>query len=201
MLPNTGVQRWALGSAEGAPPAVATDDALLRRLQAGDATALEALSQLHGAALFGYLLAITSDRSLAEEVLQDTLLVVWRSASGFRGSASVRTWLFAIARRQARDRSRRRRLPIAGDKERAAAVDPAPGPEQRAMQRADLADLVQAIKELPLLQREVLALIFVHQLTYEEAAQVLAVPLGTVKSRLSLARRALHRRYQHGKEN
>lgn len=200
MLSSRSARPWALPSARETPSAVVTDEALLQRLGDGDARALETLYQLHGAALFGFLLAITDDRTLAEEVLQDTLLAAWRSAAGFRGGAKVRTWLFAIARRQARDRTRRRRLPVVADEEGAMVADPAPGPEQLALLRDDVADVVQAARELPPHQREVLALIFVHELTYEEAARVVGVPLGTVKSRLSLARRALQQRYQQRKE-
>jgi RNA polymerase sigma-70 factor (ECF subfamily) len=191
-----------------APPALdgsaddAQDDALvLRRVANGDARALEALYQRHAAALFGYLLALNRERTVAEEVLQDTFLAAWHAAGSFRGGASVRTWLFAIARRQARDRRRRYQPVVVDDEEYLATADPSPGPEQAALDRAELQDLVAGINALGPLHREALALVFVHELSYAEAAQVLEVPIGTVRSRLSAARRLLHMRRNAGRES
>ncbi|HEY8744778.1 MAG TPA: sigma-70 family RNA polymerase sigma factor [Chloroflexota bacterium] len=201
MLQGIGVQSWLAPRDREAPSGVAIDDqTLLRRLGHADPTALEALYQRHAAALFGYLLTICSDRTVAEEVLQDTLLAVWRAAGSFRGRSSVRTWLFAIARRQVRDRNRRQRLPMVEDEQRLTAVDPAPGPEQIAVNQGELRDLVAGINELTVAHREVLALIFVHELSYHEAAQVLEVPVGTVKSRLNAARQTLQQRRKRRKE-
>ncbi len=201
MLEGIGVYAWLAPRDREAPCSVADDDqTLLHRLAHADPTALEALYQRHAAAVFGYLLTISSDRTVAEEVLQDTWLAAWRAAGSFRGHASVRTWLFAIARRQARDRNRRQRLPRAEDDEWLTAVDPAPGPEEVAVNRAALSELVAGINAMSLPHREVLALVFVHELTYEEAAQVLDVRIGTVKSRLSVARRTLQERQQRRKE-
>lgn len=186
---------------DGSADAAQDDARLLRRLANGDARALEALYQRHAAALFGYLLALNQERTLAEEVLQDTFLAAWQAAGSFRGGASVRTWLFAIARRRARDRDRRHHPAMANDDEYLAVADPAPGPEQAALDRAELRDLVAGINELGPLHREVLALVFVHELSYAQAAQVLEVPIGTVRSRLNAARRLLHMRRNGGRES
>jgi RNA polymerase sigma-70 factor (ECF subfamily) len=177
----------------------AQDDAThLYRLAQGDPRALEALYQRHAAAIFGYLLALNHERTTAEELLQDTFLAAWRAAGSFRGGASVRTWLFAIARRQARDRRRRHQPVLVDDGEYLTVADPTPGPEQTALDRVDLHDLVTGIKALGPLHREVLALVFVHELSYAEAAQVLEVPIGTVRSRLNAARRLLQLRRDEG---
>lgn len=176
------------------------DAALLRRLAAGDTRALEMLYHRHAAALFGYLLALKQERTVAEEVLQDTYLAAWQAASRFRGGASVRTWLFAIARRQARDRGRRHHPTTTADDDVLAVADLAPGPEQAALDRAELREVVAGINALGPLHREVLALVFVHELSYAEAAHVLEVPVGTVRSRLSAARRLLHVRCNERKE-
>jgi RNA polymerase sigma-70 factor, ECF subfamily len=202
VLEGSMVRRAMIPAALNEPADDAHDDAgLLRRLATGDARALETLYQRHAAALFGYLLSLNQERTLAEEVLQDTFLAAWHAAGSFRGSASVRTWLFAIARRQARDRGRRHHPTTTDDDDYLAVADPAPGPEQAALDRAELRDLVAGINALGPLHREVLALVFVHELSYAEAAQVLEVPIGTVRSRLNAARRLLHMRRDGGRES
>jgi RNA polymerase sigma-70 factor (ECF subfamily) len=86
--------------------------------------------------LFGYLQRYAGDRMVAEEILQDTLLAVWRSAPRYAGRSGVRTWLFGIARRQAHNRLRVQeppKLPLDGV---AGWADPAPGPAEWAIASA-----------------------------------------------------------------
>ena len=89
------------------PDAGEPDIWLVERIGRGDATALEALYARHGRALLAYLIGQVGDPHLAEEVLQDVMLAVWRSAAQFRGESAVRTWLLAIARRAITARQRR----------------------------------------------------------------------------------------------
>jgi RNA polymerase sigma factor (sigma-70 family) len=167
------------------------DEALLERIASGDAAALSLLYQRHGARLFAFLHRYARDRMVAEELLQDTLLAVWRSADRYAGRSGVRTWLFGVAWRQARDRLRARRpeeVPLDGA---AAFVDPAPGPPEWAIASAHGEAIVAALDGLPAHHREVLALAFAAQVPHREIAEVLGVPVGTVKSRLHHARQAL----------
>jgi RNA polymerase sigma-70 factor (ECF subfamily) len=122
-----------------------------------------------------------------------TMLAVWRGAGSFRGDSSVRSWLIAIARRQARDRRRRHRMHTVGDEALDAQPSGTPGPEHVALDRAEVAEVAAAIRELAPSQREVLGLVFGAGLSLREAAGVLDVPVGTVKSRLAAARTALSR--------
>ncbi len=85
------------------------DLALLSRIATGDQEAIEELYRRHSRVLLGQLRFMVDQPALAEEVLQDTMLAVWRGARTFRGGSRVRTWLLGIARRQARDRMRRQR--------------------------------------------------------------------------------------------
>jgi RNA polymerase sigma-70 factor (ECF subfamily) len=178
---------------EVAPPGDG-DVLLLARVAAGDRVALAALYERHRRPLFAYLVTLLGERALAEEALQDTLLAVWRSAAGFQGRSRVSTWLFGIARRQALSRLRRRRPVLAADDERLAGVaDPGPGPEAQAVARLEGERVVAAVARLSPVHREVLVLSFWHGLTQPELVEVLGVPVGTVKSRLSNARKALLR--------
>jgi RNA polymerase sigma-70 factor, ECF subfamily len=79
------------------------DRVLLAAVAGGDEAGLRGLVDRHGPGLLAYLTGLVGDPPLAEEVLQDTLLAVWRGAAGFVGGSTVRTWLFAVARRRRRE--------------------------------------------------------------------------------------------------
>lgn len=169
----------------------ATDADLVSRVAAGDRPALAALYERHGQAVLAQVVLAVGERALAEEVLQDTMLAVWRGAASFRGDSAVRSWLIAIARRQARDRMRRRRVHTVTDDVLSGWPAAEPGPEDLTLKRAEAAVVAQAIGGLNARHREVLGLVYGASLSLAEAAGVLQVPLGTVKSRLSAARTAL----------
>jgi RNA polymerase sigma-70 factor (ECF subfamily) len=170
------------------------DDAeLLRRIGAGDEDAMAAFYRAHGRAVLAQVLLATGERVLAEEVVQDTMLAVWRGAAYFRGESSVRSWVIAIARRQTRDRLRGRRLHVVDDAFLADQPGSNPGPEAMALDRAELAEVRGAIQRLAAAHRELLGLVFGSGLSLPEVAGVLEIPVGTVKSRLSAARTALNR--------
>ena len=167
------------------------DEQVLNQIAAGDRDALTELYARYHRSLFRYLCQMTTDRGLAEEILQDTLVAVWRSAGSFQGRASVHAWLIGVARRQAHNSLRRQGLPTADADALDDLADPATPPEELTLARADREDFARAIGQLAPVHREVLALNFVQGLSYGEIARVLGVPEGTVKSRLSNAKRAL----------
>jgi RNA polymerase sigma-70 factor, ECF subfamily len=171
----------------------ADDSELVREIAAGDHDALEALYQRHGQAVLAQLVLAIGDRTLSEEILQDTMLAVWKGAGRFRGESTVRSWLIAIARRKARDRLRRHRLRSVDETCLAESPTAEPGPEQLALGRAEAAAVAALVGGLSAPHREVLGLVFGAGLTLAEAAEVLEVPVGTVKSRLNAARAALAR--------
>jgi RNA polymerase sigma-70 factor, ECF subfamily len=172
----------------------ACDDAsLLSRIGQGDEDAMAAFYREHGRVVLAQVLLVTGERVLAEEITQDTMLAVWRGAGSFRGESSVRSWVIAIARRQTRDRRRGRRLRVVDDAFLADQPSSGPGPEVTALDRAELAEVKGAIRELAAPHREVLGLVFGTGLSLPEVAHVLDIPIGTVKSRLTAARTALGR--------
>jgi RNA polymerase sigma-70 factor (ECF subfamily) len=142
----------------------------------------------------GYLVQLTSDYGLAEELLQDTLLAIWTSATTFAGRSRPRTWLFGVARRQAHNTLRRHGLPLAPTHEQeelAFLQDPDPGPEDAVLARAGQAAMAEALARLSTAHREILILVVVNGLPQHDLAEILGVPVGTVKSRLHAAKRAL----------
>lgn len=164
---------------------------LVRRITARDRDALTQLYRLHGRAVYGQILLVVGDRHLSEEILQDTMVAIWRGAGSYRGDSRVRTWMIAIARRQARDRLRRRRLDQTDETTLNTHTDAAPGPERLALDRLEMAAVSASVGELRPGHREVLGLVFGAGLTVSETADVLEIPEGTVKSRLNAARLAL----------
>jgi DNA-directed RNA polymerase specialized sigma24 family protein len=99
-VPDRLQARWrtrGTASDVGDPSASVADDVLLVRVADGDTTALTALYRRYGGRLFAFLKRYAGDPTVAEEILQDTLLAVWRSAPPYAGRSGVRTWLFGIA--------------------------------------------------------------------------------------------------------
>src|SRR5215813_9175341 len=94
---------------------MAEDRLLIARIAGGDRQALTELYLRYRQPLFRFLLQLTPDYGLAEELLQDTLMAVWRSACRFEGRSSVQTWLLGVARRQAHNTLRQRGLPLADE--------------------------------------------------------------------------------------
>lgn len=164
---------------------------VLDRVARGDRDAFAELYARNQATLFRYLIHVTGDAGLAEEVLQDTLVAAWQGAVAFEGRSTVQTWLIGIARRQAHNRLRRRTLPLVEESALGLVAASEAEPEDAALASVEREELAAAIRALATVHREVLALAFVNGLSYREMAQVLAIPEGTVKSRLSNAKRAL----------
>ncbi|MFE7570493.1 RNA polymerase sigma factor [Streptomyces sp. NPDC057539] len=178
---------------------VCPDEALLAAVAAGDQTALRVLYERHATAVLRLIRRLTSDQGMAEEILQETWLAVWRSATGFRGECSVKGWVMGVARRQAHNQLRRARPRLTDLAEARDVPDPAPGVEDQIMRDAERAELMTAVAALPEHLREVLTLVLVEELPYPEVATVLAIPVGTVKSRMSQARQRLSRMLAAGR--
>jgi RNA polymerase sigma-70 factor (ECF subfamily) len=185
------------------PMAETDDDAerqLIERIAAGDREALSELFHRSRLAVLGYLLRLTDHRELAEDLLQETFIAVWRAAPTFAGRSSVRTWLFGIAHHQAHNVLRRRPLPVAAPDAVAHASSTTADPEGAVLAAVAREELHTAIRRLSLVHREVLALAFGQELTVAEIAAVLDIPPGTVRSRLRDAKRALRRDLGGGKD-
>jgi RNA polymerase sigma-70 factor (ECF subfamily) len=166
--------------------------ALLRAIAAGGEKALHDLYRRRSRELLAYLIGLCPDEQIAQELLQDTMFKVWRHARDFRAESSVRTWLYAIARRTARDFLRAGR-PVSESDERL--VDEAGSrvdePEAVVLARADAESVIGGFAALSPLHREVLLLVAYRGLSVRETAEVLGIAEGTVKSRLHHARQAL----------
>lgn len=192
------------------PRPAQSDEQLVVAFLDGDQSAYKTLIERFHADLLRFLYRLVGDQAAAEDLFQDTFLQVYQSAGTFDTSRTFRPWLFTIAANKARDylrkRSRRRTLelsaPVAGGRangDGATFVDlmqiDIPSPEQI----VDLAErdrLVQtALDGLSPTLREILLLSYFQRLSYQQIADDLGIPLGTVKSRLHAAVAAFARRW------
>lgn len=165
---------------------------LLARMGQGDEAALGELYDAYAQVVFAFVRARTPDRETTEEIAADTWLGCWRSARAFRGESRVLTWLLGIAKRQAYVRVRGKRLAeVPLDDAVFALADEQEGPEDRAMAEAGAARILAALDALPAELSETVRLAWLHELPYGEIAAITDVPTGTVKSRVSRARRLL----------
>ena len=168
------------------------DRAAIAAVASGDRRALEELYARHRHGLWAFIRRYVADEQLAEEALADTLVALWRHAASFRGEARVSTWLFGIARRQAHNHVRRRRpVPVDHDTALAVVADTDPDPERIVASRDELDHVNARIEALSDEHREALLLSIAGDLSYAEIAELLQVPVGTVKSRVANARRNL----------
>ncbi|MFD9888731.1 RNA polymerase sigma factor [Amycolatopsis sp. NPDC059027] len=168
-----------------------SDEALLAAVAGGEQDALRALYDRHATAMLRLVRRMTSQAGVAEEILQEAWLAIWRSAGSFRGDSSARGWLFGVAKRQAHNHLRKAVLPVVELEEAGAVPDPAGDVETAVFARAARAELAAGIRDLPEHLREVLLLVLVDDMAYPDVAAVLDIPVGTVKSRMSHARKRL----------
>lgn len=160
---------------------------MMRRLAGGDSTALSALYGQYGRAVFTVCYRALGERTLAEEASQQTFLQAWKGAKSFDLSREPGPWLYAIARRAAVDvyrRERRHRLDRLDDPEIVALP-----PSFEGMWEAW--EVRKALDALTIDEAEVVRLTYLEGLSQEETARYLGIPLGTVKSRSSRARKRL----------
>ncbi|MDR3637071.1 MAG: sigma-70 family RNA polymerase sigma factor [Isosphaeraceae bacterium] len=181
--------------------ATASDAALLRRYQdSGEREPFDELVRRYTEPLFRYLGRYLGDAGLAKDVLQNTFLQVHLKCSLYRDGASVRPWIYAIATHQAIDAIRRAKRSVAVSLDRPGIgqepdasmlverlVEHTPGPLAKLEEQERRRWVRDTVDSLPERSRQVLILAYYHNLKYHEIASILRIPLGTVKSRLSLA--------------
>jgi RNA polymerase sigma factor (sigma-70 family) len=172
---------------------VLEDEWLAVRCQLGERDAFDELIARWQGPLWGYVRRVTGEDDAAQDIVQDVWLRVLRGIGRLREPSRLRPWLFGIARRAVVDRWRERYADPVDS-----AVDPASLPVEQPVPdlENDLDSLEQEVGRLPLLEREVVSLFYLRELSLAEVAEVLGVPVGTVKSRLFRARQSLRRELQ-----
>jgi RNA polymerase sigma-70 factor, ECF subfamily len=171
-----------------AAPSEVSDKALIRSMADGDKHALKILYVRHHARVFRFIMRLTGDELVAEEVVNEVFLEAWRRADKFEGRSQVATWLMAIARFRAITRCKRRSE--AQLDERAAAVieDPSDTPST-VFQKRERSDILRrCLAKLTPLHREVINQIYYQEKKIDEVAKFTGVPVSTIKTRMHYAR-------------
>ena len=168
------------------------DELLAVRCQLGEAAGFDALIERWHQPVWQYVRRLVEDDEAAADTSQDVWLRVVRALPGLRDPSRLRAWLFGIARRAVMDRLRRRYA-----EPELTSLDAVDGTETDddlpEVTDEDLGRMHDALARLPLTERDVLVLFYLQELTVSQLADVLDVPVGTVKSRLFRARQLLRR--------
>ena len=189
-------------------PVQPTDEAVFERFLDGDTAAYRTLIERYHDDLLRFLTRLVGDRAAAEDLFQETFLQIHQSAHTFDTSRRFRPWLFTIAANKGRDHLRKRgrqrtvelSAPIGGSDGSASFVDllevdvPSPDAAMDASERDWLVE--SALSRLQPALREVLLLAYFQRLSYQQIADDLGIPLGTVKSRMHAAVAAFARSWQ-----
>jgi RNA polymerase sigma factor (sigma-70 family) len=167
-----------------------TERALLGRVAAGDRPAFEELYYLYHRRLVSFLFRLTRRPDLIEEILNDTMLVVWQKAGEFRNDSRPSTWIFGIAYRRTMKSLRRK------DREQGELPQDMPasvndGPELVVARKQIQTMLQEALDKLSAEQRAVVQLTYFHGYSYSEIATITGCPVNTVKTRMFHAIRRL----------
>lgn len=190
VLPATyGMRQGAYVTEASAPASGPQEDELLViRCQLGERAAFEELTERWHPPLWNYLRRVSGADDAAKDVAQDVWLRVLRGIARLRDGSRLRPWLFGIARRALMDRLRQQ---YAGVVDSDIDVADLAADQTTDSLEQDIADMEHELERLPVTEREVLTLFYLRELSLAEVAEVLAVPVGTVKSRLYRARRLL----------
>lgn len=172
------------------PSNVDEDARLIRRIADRDLRAFEALYRNYHPRLTRFLTNLIRRPPLIEEVLNDTLMVVWNRPDSYNASCKLSTWIFAIAYRTAMKALRRQDEPME-DKHADMRPNGEPGPEQQLGQRQVQQVLLAAMAQLSADHRAVVDLTYFHDINYREIAEIMNCPVDTVKTRMFHARRHL----------
>ena len=181
------------GTAEQGHSAVQTssDEALIARIAEGDKLAMQVLFARHRTPIYRWVLRFVGNETIAEDLLSDVFLDVWRQAGRFEGRAAVSTWLLSIARFKALSARRRRTEAELDEIIETTVADSADNPEV-ALQRKSRNELVRAaLMKLSPDHREIIDLVYYHEKSVEACALILNIPAATVKTRMFYARKKL----------
>lgn len=170
-----------------------TDNSLMKLVQAGDSAQLAVLFERHHAALFRYLLHLTRNPALSEDLVQEVFFRVLKYARSYDPRLSFSVWLFSMARNACFDSLSKQRTEPASEMEEIRSPEPAP--EELAARNQDTRFLRQALRSLPVEKREVLVLSRFHDLRYEDIARILKCETGAVKVRVYRALKELREKF------
>jgi RNA polymerase sigma-70 factor (ECF subfamily) len=168
-----------------------SDAALVEAIAAGDKHALQVLYGRHHVKVYRFALRFLRDESTAEDMVSEVFIDVWRQADRFERRCQVSTWLLAIARNKAFTALRSRHAEALDDTTAATLEDPANDPELE-LQAKDRSNVLRrCLTQLSPEHREMIDLVYYHEKSINEVAEIVGIPLNTVKTRTFYARKRL----------
>jgi RNA polymerase sigma-70 factor (ECF subfamily) len=168
-----------------------SDDALIESIGNGDKRAMVSLFMRHNVRIHRFVMRLTGKSSIAEDIVSDVFLDIWRGAAEFSGRSNVSTWLLGIARNKALSALRRRTETVLDYDAAVELVDDMDDPEVVADRASRGAIVRRCLTRLPPPLREIVDLIYYHEKTVAEVAEIVGIPPGTVKTRMFHARSRL----------
>jgi RNA polymerase sigma-70 factor, ECF subfamily len=185
------------GSAAAAVPAIAatagysSDEILVERIAAGDKLAMQVLFARHRTNVYRWLFRLVGNETVAEDLLSDVFFDVWQQAGRFEGRSAVSTWLLSIARFKALSARRRRTHAELNEVIEATVADSADNAEVVLEKKHQGEMLRDALTKLSSEHREIIDLVYYHERSVDDAADILSIPRATVKTRMFYARKKL----------
>jgi RNA polymerase sigma-70 factor (ECF subfamily) len=169
----------------------ASDEVLVGRIAQGDRLAMQVLFARHHVRVYRFVLRFVRNEASAEDLISEVFLDVWRQADRFEGRSAVSTWLLAIARFKALS-SMRRRPDEELDEEAAGAIEDTSDTPEVSLQKKDKSGLLRkCLEQLSREHREVIDLVYYHEKSVEEVAEIVGIPEAAVKTRMFYARKKL----------
>jgi RNA polymerase sigma-70 factor (ECF subfamily) len=168
-----------------------SDEALITRIERGNKLALQALFARYHVHIYRFVLRIVRDETMAEDLISDVFLDVWRQAARFEARASVSTWLLAVAKYKAHSMLRRRKEDQLDCEMAVTIADPADNPEIALQKKNSGEVLRQCIAGLSPEHGQIIDLVYYHGKSVKEVALIVGIPEATVKTRMFYARRRL----------
>jgi len=165
-----------------------SDEVLIKAVAAGDRQAMHLIYARHNAGVYRYILRLIRNAAVAEDLVSDVFLDVWRGAGKFRGKCKLSTWVLAIARHKAFSALRKRREEHLEQDEWAIIKDPAERLDCSTADARRSAVVHNCLGRLSAAHREIIDLVYYHENTVEEAAVIVGIPANTVKTRMFYAR-------------
>jgi len=168
-----------------------SDETLIARIAGGDRLAMQVLFARHHVRVYRFVLRLVQNQATAEDLISEVFLDIWRQAGKFEGRSAVTTWMLGIARFKALSALRRRQDDELDEEVAELIEDHADDPETALAKKDQGAVLRQCLTALSAEHREVIDLVYYHEKSVEEVAEIVGIPAATVKTRMFYARRKL----------
>jgi RNA polymerase sigma-70 factor (ECF subfamily) len=168
-----------------------SDEVLIGRIAKGDRLAMQVLFARHHVRVYRFVLRLVGNPTTAEDLISEVFLDVWRQADRFEGRSAVSTWLLAIARFKALSALRKKPDEELDEDAAEAIVDTSDTPEAALEKKDKSAALRQCLEKLSPEHKEIIDLVYYHEKSVEEVAEIVGIPENTVKTRMFYARKKL----------